>query len=213
MNPQDAPLQAILTLPGAVALSPFRVEKLLAGLPAALSGNLEFDSRFVHFVAIRAALDDAERVLLERLLTYGKQAKGEAKGELRLVLPRLGTISPWSSKATDIAAIARCRRWSASSAAWRITSRQKRQAAGAAAQAVLPLLARPHDRIGPRPHGRSEIFQHDAPQPLTTVARAGKAAPRWKRPTATWAWRSRPTRSITWWRTSRASGATRPTSN
>ena len=40
MNPQDAPLQPILTLPGAVALSPFRVEKLLASLPRALSDSM-----------------------------------------------------------------------------------------------------------------------------------------------------------------------------
>src|SRR6266545_3448043 len=63
MNPQDAPPQQILTLPGAVALSPFRVDKLL---------------------------------------TYGTPATGEPRGALLLALPRFGTVSPWSSKATDI---------------------------------------------------------------------------------------------------------------
>ncbi len=172
MNPQDAPLQAILTLPGAVALSPFRVEKLLAGLPAALSGNLEFDSRFVHFVAIRAALDDAERVLLERLLTYGKQAKGEAKGELRLVLPRFGTVSPWSSKATDIAAncalskVVRIERGIAHYVA-------AKNGAPLDAAARVAIDAAIHDRmtevVVDRLAEAERLFSHHAPQPLATV--------------------------------------------
>ena len=56
MNPQDAPLQQVLTLPGAVALSPFRVEKLLASLPRALAETVSVDTRFVHFAAVSAPL-------------------------------------------------------------------------------------------------------------------------------------------------------------
>src|SRR5438477_4744217 len=102
MNPQDAPAQQILTLPGAVALSSFRVEKLLASLPQR-SGPAAIDTRFVHFAAIEAPLDARETQVLEKLLTYGTPAHGEPKGALLLVLPRFGTVSPWSSKATDIA--------------------------------------------------------------------------------------------------------------
>ena len=103
MNPQDAPLQPILTLPGAVALSPFRVEKLLASLPPPLAEAITVDARFVHFVAAASPLPADETRVLERLLTYGTPAAGEAKGALLLVIPRFGTVSPWSSKATDIA--------------------------------------------------------------------------------------------------------------
>ena len=102
MSPQDAPSQQVLTLPGAIALSPFRVEKLLASLPKSLAGAIALDTRFVHFVAVSAALDSRQTGVLERLLTYGTPARGEPKGELLLVLPRFGTVSPWSSKATDI---------------------------------------------------------------------------------------------------------------
>src|SRR5438105_1228795 len=102
MNPQDAPAQQILTLPGAVALSAFRVEKLLASLPQR-SGAAAIDPRFVHFAAIEAPLDAHETQVLEKLLTYGTPAHGEPRGTLLLVLPRFGTVSPWSSKATDIA--------------------------------------------------------------------------------------------------------------
>ena len=48
-------------------------------------------------------LDAAGRRLLERLLDYGSPPPPPASGTLFLVVPRLGTISPWSSKATDIA--------------------------------------------------------------------------------------------------------------
>ena len=103
MNAQDAPPQQVLTLPGAIALSPFRVEKLLASLPQPLAANLALDARFVHFVAVSQPLSADETRVLERLLTYGTPARGEPRGALLLVLPRFGTVSPWSSKATDIA--------------------------------------------------------------------------------------------------------------
>src|SRR6185369_6848037 len=103
MNPQDAPSQQVLTLPGAIALSAFRIEKLLAGLPRQLAEAITIDTRFVHFAAIGEPLDARETQVLEKLLTYGTPAHGEPKGALLLVLPRFGTVSPWSSKATDIA--------------------------------------------------------------------------------------------------------------
>ena len=103
MNSQDAPLQQVLTLPGAVALSPFRVEKLLASLPRDLAEAITVDARFVHFVAVDAPLTDAETGVLEKLLTYGTAPSAPPDGTMLLVLPRFGTVSPWSSKATDIA--------------------------------------------------------------------------------------------------------------
>src|SRR4051812_3291008 len=103
MNPADAPTRQVLTLPGAAALSTFRVEKLLASLPRPLAEAITVDARYVHFVAVTAPLSAGETALLERLLTYGTPATGEPKGTLLLVIPRFGTESPWSSKATDIA--------------------------------------------------------------------------------------------------------------
>ena len=103
MNPQDAPPQQVLTLPGAIALSPFRIDKLLASLPRPLAEAITIDTRFVHFAAIASPLSAAETRVLEKLLTYGTAAQGEPRGALLLVLPRFGTVSPWSSKATDIA--------------------------------------------------------------------------------------------------------------
>src|SRR5690606_5702731 len=61
-------------------------------------------SEYVHFVELSEALTAGEQRVLEALLHYGPQMEQEAQdGSLFLVTPRPGTISPWSSKATDIA--------------------------------------------------------------------------------------------------------------
>jgi phosphoribosylformylglycinamidine synthase len=94
----------MLTLPGAAALSPFRLQRLLGTLRASAPEITALSARFVHFVDVADELDARERDVLERLLTYGpRRAAADERGELFLVVPRPGTVSPWSSKATDIA--------------------------------------------------------------------------------------------------------------
>lgn len=93
----------MLTLPGAVALSPFRLHRLLETLRARTPGVTALHSRFMHFVQTDGVLDAGEHDRLERLLQYGpRRAWVEERGALFLVVPRPGTVSPWSSKATDI---------------------------------------------------------------------------------------------------------------
>lgn len=88
-------------LPGALALSSFRKNRLLAELQAQVSGLSDIQVRFVHFV--QGELDAVNWQRLETVLTYGESAPSSFSGTLFLVVPRPGTISPWSSKATDIA--------------------------------------------------------------------------------------------------------------
>ena len=96
----------VLRLPGAAALSGFRIEKLLQQVRALQPAVTGLAARFVHFAAIERPLEPAERERLERLLTYGPTiAAGEGGGQTVLVVPREGTISPWSSKASDIARV------------------------------------------------------------------------------------------------------------
>ena len=96
----------VLRLPGAAALSGFRIEKLLAQVRALQPAVTGLAARFVHFVALERPLEPAERSRLERLLTYGPTIPpGEPGGQSLLVVPREGTISPWSSKASDIARV------------------------------------------------------------------------------------------------------------
>ena len=95
----------MLEIPGAPALSAFRIAKLLDRLNAIEPAVRGLTARFVHFADLERPLAAAERELLGRLLTYGPTlpaAVSTAAGERVLIVPRAGTISPWSSKATDI---------------------------------------------------------------------------------------------------------------
>ncbi|MFK8030761.1 MAG: phosphoribosylformylglycinamidine synthase [Gammaproteobacteria bacterium] len=94
----------MLTIHGAPGLSAFRLEKFNQQLDGVVSGARIESTRFVHFVATNAELSEAEMAVLERLLTYGDESPVSAsKAATLTVVPRLGTVSPWSSKATDIA--------------------------------------------------------------------------------------------------------------
>ncbi len=88
---------------GGNALSAFRVQQLLPRLAAIHDRVQGISARFVHLVASEAAPSDADRQTLAALLTYGDPYAGPSGGSLIVVSPRLGTVSPWASKATDIA--------------------------------------------------------------------------------------------------------------
>ncbi|MBU2884668.1 phosphoribosylformylglycinamidine synthase [Gilvimarinus agarilyticus] len=91
-------------LPGAPALSPFRTQKLLTSLQSVAPGVTGVAAEFTHFADLAAPLSDTELEVLGQLLAYGpRMDEVSHSGELFLVVPRFGTISPWSSKATDIA--------------------------------------------------------------------------------------------------------------
>jgi len=96
---------AISRLPGGAALSGFRLEKLNAALGAKAPGLRVVSTQHWHFVETDRTPSEADRTVLERLLRYGFESPAPSGGGdcLRLVVPRLGTLSPWSSKATDIA--------------------------------------------------------------------------------------------------------------
>ncbi len=118
----------MLKISGTSALSDFRVKKLLVELQSVDSNIKAVSARFIHFVDVESDLDDGQAEILNRLLAYGSgQAMAEVyeippcispsgsavgcsnslpanlSGERLLVVPRSGTISPWSSKATEIA--------------------------------------------------------------------------------------------------------------
>ena len=96
--------QNFLSLRGSPALSQFRLEKLYASLKQSALNISHIYAEFVHFAFSEPALSDAQQHTLKQILTYGPQATAEAAtGELFLVIPRIGTISPWASRATDIA--------------------------------------------------------------------------------------------------------------
>jgi phosphoribosylformylglycinamidine synthase len=100
---------SMLILSGASALSSFRSDKLQKRLTDISSAIVLKEARYVHFAAIARELEADELTVLEKLMQYGdvgskpSDLKLDAEPEgLFVVVPRLGTISPWSSKATDI---------------------------------------------------------------------------------------------------------------
>src|SRR5262245_36426608 len=96
----------MLILPGAAAFSPFRLERLLATLKSSIHSSQirSIAARFIHVVDLQRPLETRERDVLTRLLEYGpRRGAIREAGDFFLVVPRAGTQSPWSSKATDIA--------------------------------------------------------------------------------------------------------------
>ena len=91
-------------LRGAPALSTFRVNQLLKNCEALNLPVKQIYAEYMHAADLTNALNDQELAVLQKLLTYGpKIAEHDPVGTLLFVTPRPGTISPWSSKATDIA--------------------------------------------------------------------------------------------------------------
>ena len=88
---------------GGDALPAFRAQALLVRLQQACPRVSDVQARFVHWAAFDTAPQRAELNRLEALMQYGETAAGRTGGELFVVMPRPGTVSPWASKATDIA--------------------------------------------------------------------------------------------------------------
>ncbi len=169
----------ILCLKGDAAFSAFRLQRLQARLNAAVSDIESVVADYWHVVAQKRALNGDERAKLATLLE--EQPAGVEAGELFLVAPRIGTISPWSSKATDIAwncdldAIERIERV----IAFHVVVKNKRALTADEKKTVAGLL---HDRMTdsvlPGFDAAGELFRHFEPKPLNTVdvLKGGKTA-------------------------------------
>ena len=166
----------MLTLRGAPALSSFRLDKLAQKLSDIHPDIKLLHTQYVHFAELQRPLDEGSEATLARLLSYGPQLArapgGEvlAAAELLLVVPRPGTISPWSSKATDIAhncgldEIERLER----GIAWYFSL-----PADLAAPQRVAVTALVHDRMTETVLGAldeaEQLFQHAAPRPMIAV--------------------------------------------
>jgi len=165
----------ILKLRGAVALSAFRLEKLNAALATIAPQVRATGAQFWHFVEAERALAPAEQSVLERVLEYGDAAPPPV-GHMLLVTPRIGTISPWSSKATDI--VRNC----GLTAVRRVERGTAFHLVGAEGLAAERLAAPLHDRMTESVldslDGAAALFRHIAPRPLALVdvGRRGRAA-------------------------------------
>ena len=99
-------MSVVLPLRGVTALSDFRVEKLFQKAAALGLPEVKLSSEFWYFVGSEKTLDAATVEKLQALLaaqSVEQTPKAREGLHLFLVTPRLGTISPWASKATNIA--------------------------------------------------------------------------------------------------------------
>jgi phosphoribosylformylglycinamidine synthase len=107
----------MLYLRGCPSLSDFRKQKLLAQCRELVPALRDLRADYLHVVELDEALSSVERDILEKLLTYGPdRSAGDVAEAAVIVTPRPGTISPWSSKATDIVhncGLERSRAWNA----------------------------------------------------------------------------------------------------
>src|SRR6476659_6368774 len=166
----------MIELAGALAVSDFRIAKLRPALEALHPGLGAVTARYIHFVDVERALTAPERALLDRLLTYGPREPANApriNGTEVVVVPRFGTISPWSSKASDIAhvcgldAVRRIERgivWTL--AAPRALSRE------ALAALVAPLFDRMTETVLFDRADAARLFTHEPTRPLRSVSLA-----------------------------------------
>ena len=167
----------MLIVPGAPAASAFRLERLRERLVAIDARVTDLHARYVHFVDCDARLDAAEEARMHQLLGAAAGPDVHEPGLLLLVAPRPGTISPWSSKASDIAQVcglASVRRIERG-IAWRVSGVEDAEAARRAALAA-PLHDRMTETVLPDWAAAARLFAVDAPRPLAHVALAGGRA-------------------------------------
>src|SRR5664279_3362062 len=157
----------MLVFRGAPSFTIARLAKRLGKIQGNNPKVREASAEFVHFAEIAEPLSDGETRVLDRLLHYGPRTEAHPlKGLRLLVVPRIGTISPWSSKATDVAhncgldKVRRIERGIWYTMAGTITD-------------DLALRAALHDRMTEsvlqREEDATRLFRHAEPQPLATV--------------------------------------------
>jgi phosphoribosylformylglycinamidine synthase len=168
----------MLQLAGPAAETAFRLRRLQQQMRERVSGIQALAVRFEHFVHVDQPLSVRETDVLQALLRYGTAAAPLDVAQSLYVVPRLGTISPWASKATDIARICgvpvrRIERG-------RVYELHRERALDASQMRALAVLV--HDRMTEtclleRPTAR-QLFAEHAPRSLRRVEfmRGGVAA-------------------------------------
>ncbi|RLT94522.1 phosphoribosylformylglycinamidine synthase [Ketobacter sp.] len=159
----------MLQLRGAPALSSFRHAKLLAELQAQVPEIKDVYAEYVHFAEVLEPLTAPENEVLQTILQYGPSARvQEPAGQLVLVVPRPGTISPWSSKATDIAhncglsKVQRLERGVAYYLSGSLSAEQVQAAATVLHDRMVEAVLTDLDQA-------QALFRHDQPAPMTQV--------------------------------------------
>ncbi len=166
-------MATILTLRGGSALSEFRLAKMRDEAHKSGISLGQIATRFWHFIEVSETLSGAEMEVLNHVLGESGPSSGtDISGSLYLVTPRFGTISPWSSKATDI--LHNCGLDKVMRVERGIAYHLENLATeGFGAEHQARLLALIHDRMTEvvlkSPDQALALFRHVAPQPLESV--------------------------------------------
>ncbi len=160
-------------LRGSRALSDFRISKLLKALSGAGISASSISTRYVHLVDSSSEVKGHDLEVLEKLLAYGPRDDGkDGSGDYFLVIPRIGTISPWASKATDIArncGLSMIRRIERG-IEYRIQKQGGGSFTGEERKKIIPLI---HDRMMESvlsdEQGAEKLFAKQEPAPFKTV--------------------------------------------
>ena len=163
----------MLILRGAPALSSFRINKLLQQGQRLFPELSQIYAEYVHFADLTQPLSDESLDTLKKLLTYGSKKKvGETKGAFVLVVPRPGTISPWSTKSTEIArncGLSEVKRLERG-VSWYLQGKDGEELASTDVEKLLPLM---HDRMMDAVfsdlHNAEVLFETHEPKKLTRV--------------------------------------------
>ncbi len=170
----------MLTLRGNPSLSQFRRQRLTLQIQTVLPSVTDVYAEFVHFVDSQDTLSSSQTEVLDQLLKYGPKEKIEDHEQSSIwVLPRLGTISPWSTKATDIAhnsGLASVSRIERGIRYWLLAETELTDDQRKIAASIL------HDRMTESvmyatPQA-TDLFEHSEPAPLSSVdlLKAGREA-------------------------------------
>ncbi len=162
----------MIILRGAPSHSEFRLKKLVDDLSSAELPVKNVYAEYLHVAETSEALTREEQSVLEKLLTYGPKLRGhDLEGMLRVVVPRPGTLSPWSSKATDIAHIcglSKLNRIERAVAFWIDLAEVELDASQ-----LRSLDSKLHDRMTQSVFGSNEelsvLFRHEEPRPFSSV--------------------------------------------
>ena len=177
---------------GSSALSPFRIEKILSQLGQQGANIKHLYAEFRHFIWVENnganfGLNATQHETLKQILTYGPTLQvddlnsNSPQGDLLVVIPRIGTISPWASRATDIVQhcglenVQRVER----GIAYFVQTKNGEKLTQAERKALLPLI---HDRMTEtviaNMDDAAKLYHTDTPKPLSTVdiLQGGKAA-------------------------------------
>jgi len=169
----------MLVIPGGSALSAHQAAKALARVQVALPDCCAVCVRFLHFVELDESAGDLsrdQRAILDRLLHYGEAFESHNHGRAgvvtRVVTPRLGTISPWSTKATDILhrcglhAVRRVER----GAEWHLSFHAAAAVDESAMETAAPFIHDPMtESVLPAREAAAALFRRAEPRPAAVV--------------------------------------------